>query len=203
MIAYIKGKVVFVTQDQVVLEVNQIGYNIKISPQTASILSGKDEMVTLYTYTCVREDAFLLYGFLTRDELTLFKKLISVNGVGPKGALGILSILTPIDLQCAIIAGDSKTIAKSPGIGIKTAERVIIDLKDKVSLQDTLSGGIGQDYESMEIQEQGGKRDAMEALVALGYSSSEALKMTKPIAITPDMDSEEILKAALKNIRLL
>ena len=135
MYAYIKGEIVDIAEDNVVLECNNIGYNIKVPFSVIQSLPGIGEDVKIYTYTCVREDAFILYGFLTKDDLWIFKKLITVNGIGPKGALGILSAMSADDLRFAIIAGDSKAIAKAPGIGAKSAERIILDLKDKIDLE--------------------------------------------------------------------
>ena len=157
--------------------------------------------VKLYTYTCVREDAFLLYGFMSRDELEIFKKLITVNGVGPKGGLAILSVMSTDDLRFAIMAGDAKAIAKAPGVGAKTASRVIIDLKDKISLEDTLIhkeiDGISRDTHTTDSY---ARNEAVEALVALGYSPSDALKAIKKAEPPEDADVETILKLALKNM---
>lgn len=207
MIAYIKGEIVDITEDNLVLETNCIGYNIKISTGTAGLLPGIGEEVKIYTYTYVREDAFLLYGFLTKDDLEIFKKLITVNGIGPKGGLAILSVMSADDLRFAILAGDAKAIAKAPGIGAKTAERVILDLRDKVSMEDTfvgkevttikgVSAGTGNGVGAATLA----RNEAVEALTALGYSASDALKAVKQIEITDDMNTEDILKQALKKM---
>ena len=137
MIAFVRGEIENISEDHAVIDVGGIGYNVRISPGTAGRLPGIGKEVKLYTYTCVREDAFWLYGFLSRDELELFKLLITVNGIGPKGGLAILSVLSADDLRFAIISGDAKAIARAPGIGAKTAGRVILDLKDKISIEDT------------------------------------------------------------------
>ena len=129
MIAYVKGIIDCITDDTVVVDVGGIGYNVKISDSTARLLPGIGQEVKMYTYTLVREDAFSLYGFLRRDDLEIFKKCITVNGIGPKGALAILSIMDANALRIAIVSGDAKAIAKAPGIGAKTAERLILDLK--------------------------------------------------------------------------
>lgn len=152
----------------------------------------------MYTYTYVREDAFLLYGFLTRDDLHVFRQLITVNGVGPKGALGILSVMSAQDLRFAIIAADSKMIAKAPGIGKKTAERVILDLRDKVSVEDMLDESSERVAVSSGTAESSARNDAVEALVALGYGASEALKAVNRVTEVDETDTEAILKAALK-----
>lgn len=201
MIAFIKGVIEDITEENVVLDVHGVGFNVKISNGTAAELPNIGEEVKLYTYTCVREDAFLLYGFLSRDELNIFKKLITVNGIGPKGGLAILSVMSADDLRFAIMSGDVKMIATAPGIGKKTAERVVLDLRDKVSMEDTLihremmQGNVRESTESNSA-----KSEAIEALVALGYSSQEALHAVKQVEITENMDVEMILKTALKNM---
>lgn len=197
MYAYIKGEIVDISEDNVVLECNNIGYNIKVPFSVVQRLPGIGEDVKIYTYTCVREDAFILYGFLSKDDLWIFKKLITVNGIGPKGALGILSAMSADDLRFAIIAGDAKAIAKAPGIGVKSAERIILDLKDKIDLEPMLTpqepvAGSGQ------LLNSDAKNEAIEAMTALGYSASEAVKAVKQLTITDDMDSGVILKEALK-----
>lgn len=199
MYAYLKGTIAEIAEDNLVLEVNQIGYNIKISSRTADALGNIDSFVKIYTYTLVREDTFQLYGFLTRDELEIFKKLITVNGIGPKGGLAILSVLSTDELRFAILAGDAKAISKAPGVGAKTAERVILDLKDKISLEDTLLQQESVSLSSASDEKVGNeKKEAIEALVALGYSSSEALKAVKQVEMTETTSAEEILKKALK-----
>lgn len=199
MYAYLKGTIEEITDENLILEVNQIGYNIKISARTANMLDRTSGLVKIYTYTLVREDAFSLYGFLTRDDLEIFKKLITVNGIGPKGGLAILSIMSADELRFAILSGDAKAISKAPGIGAKTAERVILDLKDKVSLQDALSPK--EDIAAVSLsgsESTDEKNEAIEALVALGYSASDALRAVKQVNLAEDASVEEILKASLK-----
>ena len=147
----------------------------------------------------VKEDAFQLYGFISKDELSLFKKLITVSGIGPKGAASILSAFSAEDLRYAIYAGDIKTISKAPGIGKKTAERLVLELKDKVELDyqaDTLLGQLAD--ETVGSTEPNNRKDAIDALTALGYSSMDAAKAVKQADPNEDMDAEDILKAALK-----
>lgn len=205
MYAYIKGTLVEVVEDAVVVEAGGIGYNIKVSTATAELLPGVGNEVKIYTYTLVREDAFQLFGFLTRDDLEIFKKLITVGGIGPKGGLAILSVMDADALRFAVMAGDAKAIAKAPGIGAKTAERVILELRDKISLEDTLRGlGEPADAAATAGGAQGGdnlmRREAIEALVALGYSASDATAAVKRVEITEDATSETILKLALKHM---
>ena len=201
MIAFVKGRIDDISEENVVLDVGGIGYNIKISTGTAASLPGLGEEIKLYTYTCVREDMFSLFGFLTRDELEIFKKLITVNGIGPKGGLAILSAMSADDLRFAIISGDAASISKAPGIGKKTAERVILDLKDKISIEDTLvQKEIHQYSDSNGRGDQHAKNEAVEALTALGYSATDALHAVKAVQIEDDMDVETVLKLALKNM---
>lgn len=203
MYAYIKGTLEEVMEDAVVVEAGGIGYNIKVSTTTADLLPGIGSEVKIYTYTLVREDAFSLYGFLTRDDLDIFKKLITVSGIGPKGGLAILSVMSADALRFAVAAGDAKEIAKAPGVGKKTAERVILDLQDKISIEDTLrnlgpsDGKAGGDTGPVDNMM---KREAIEALTALGYSASEAAAAVKKVEISENDTSETILKQALKHM---
>lgn len=203
MYAYLKGTLEEITEDSIVVEAGNIGYNVKVSTTTVDLLPGIGNEVKIYTYTLVREDSFSLYGFLTRDDLEIFKKLITVNGIGPKGGLAILSVMSADALRFAIMAGDAKSIAKAPGVGNKTAERVILDLRDKISLEDTLRG-IGEPAAAAENASGAAgndnvmKREAIEALVALGYSASDATTAVKQVEIMGDSTVESILKAALK-----
>lgn len=201
MYAYIKGEIVDISEDNVVLECHDIGYNIKVPFSVIQQLPGIGSQVRIYTYTCVREDAFILYGFLTKDDLWIFKKLITVNGIGPKGALGILSVMSADDLRFAIIVGDSKAISKAPGIGAKSAERIILDLKDKITLEPDRIDQNDTIATSADSVNSDARNEAIEAMTALGYSPSEALKAVKQITVTDDMDAGAILKAALKVIR--
>ncbi len=204
MYAYIKGTLEEMAEDNIVVEAGGIGYNVKVSTTTADLLPPLGNEVKIYTYTLVREDTFSLYGFMTRDDLEIFRKLITVNGIGPKGGLAILSVMSADALRFAIMAGDAKAIAKAPGVGSKTAERVILDLRDKISLEDTLRG-LGEPAPSMNgALSSGGsqdnlmKKEAIEALVALGYSASDAATAVKKVEVTEDTTVESILKAALK-----
>lgn len=204
MISYIKGTVAYLEPTVVVIENQGIGYTIYISEQTASQIPSPGQDIKLFTYMNVREDAMELFGFLTKDDLDFFKLLITVNGIGPKGAQSILSVMTPSELRFAIIAQDAKTISKAPGVGNKTAQRIILDLKDKCNLEDALNT-FAEDVAADTTQKpanETAKSEAVEALVALGYSSTEALKTLQKITITPDMDTETILKQALKQIHI-
>lgn len=201
MIAYLKGIIEDISEENVVIDVHDIGYNVKISSYTAGKLPGCGECVKLYTYTLVKEDAFSLYGFLSRDELELFKLCITVSGIGPKGAQAILSVMDPNSLRFAIISGDVKAISKAPGIGKKTAERLILELKSKITMPDTETGHeISSQGNNSLVIDSDQKREAIEALVALGYGQAESLKAVNSIDGIELMDSGAILKAALKKM---
>lgn len=202
MYAYLKGELAEVNTDHIVVECNGIGYLVYISGQTFSYLPEVGNSVKIYTYLNVREDAMILYGFLTKDDLETFKLLISVNGVGPKGALGILSALSADDLRFAVLSQDAKAISKAPGIGAKTAQRVILELKDKMSLEDAFEKK-SEHVQMATNAATGIKNDAVMALTALGYSNTESLKAVSMVEITANMQVEEVLKLALKNMALL
>ncbi len=198
MIGYMKGILAEVSEDAVVLECGSIGYNIRTTGQVLDRLPAMGEEIKLYTYMHVREDAISLFGFLSKDELEVFQMLLSVSSVGPKGALGILSVLSCSDLRIAVHSQDSKAIAKAPGIGAKTAQRIIIDLKDKIKLEDAWDM---EETESPAVTPTGGsvvQKEAIEALTALGYGVSEAAAAVRKVEITADMTVEEVLRASLK-----
>lgn len=200
MISYVKGTVEEVGQDQIVLENHGIGYGIMVPSTVSEQVTVGEQNKKIYTYLHVREDAMQLYGFLSKSDLEMFKLLITVSGIGPKGALGVLSVLSANDLKFAILAGDVKTICSAPGIGKKTAEKTILELKDKVTVEDAFEERIAQETAKDASDVSGVKKDAIDALVALGYSQTEALKAVNPIEILPGMDAEQILKLGLKNI---
>ena len=203
MYSYIKGELSeIVAENHIVVENG--GYNIYIPGQVLSLLPGVGEEVKIYTYLCVRDDAFILYGFLTRDDLNVFKLLIGVSGIGPKGALAILSVMSTDDLRFAVLSDDVKAIAKAPGVGNKTAQRLIIELKDKLSLEDAFEQKLSHTQEAVSGNGlKGIRNEAVEALVSLGYSSTEALKVLRDIEITEDSSVEDILKLALKQMAFL
>lgn len=206
MYSYIKGELVEIAEDLIVVEANNIGYNIHVPGQVLSYLPERGSEVKIYTYLYIREDAMMLYGFLTRDDLNVFKLLLGVSGIGPKGALAILSVMTTDDLRFAVLGDDEKTIAKAPGIGAKTAKRLILELKDKLKLENAFESALEHNGESGSVPGQGTnavKNEAVQALTALGYSSSEALKALQNVEITDGMDVETVLKQALKQMAFL
>lgn len=201
MYAYIKGELAEKNIDHIVVEAGGIGYLIYVPAQSIDYLPDEGDQIKVYTYLYIREDAMVLYGFLTKDDLEIFKMLITVSGIGPKGGLGILSTLSADDLRFAILSGDSKTISKAPGIGAKTAQRVIIDLKDKMSLEEAFEKKLENNADGVQkTLNTSTKNDAVLALSALGYSSAESLKAVSKVDITDDMDVEDVLKLALKNM---
>lgn len=202
MYSYIKGILADKEPDAIVVEAGGVGYHIYTTAQTFDYLPTVGEEVKVYTFLNVREDAMILYGFLTKDDLSVFKLLISVNGIGPKGALAILSVMTTDDLRFAVLGDDAKAISKAPGIGAKTAQRVILELKDKLKLEDAFEQKLANTENVSSLHSDGPKKEAIEALVALGYSSSEALRTIQDIEIDENTDTEDILKRALKNMAL-
>ena len=201
MYAYIKGELAEKNIDHIVVETGGIGYLIYVPAQSIDYLPDEGDQIKVYTYLYIREDAMVLYGFLTKDDLEIFKMLITVSGIGPKGGLGILSTLSADDLRFAILSGDSKTISKAPGIGAKTAQRVIIDLKDKMSLEEAFEKKLDNNADGVQKTLNSSiKNDAVMALSALGYSSAESSKAVSKVDITDDMDVEDVLKLALKNM---
>lgn len=205
MYSYIKGTLVELGNDRIVVENHGIGYNIRIPQSIFSSLPGTGQEVKIYTYTYIREDAMLLYGFLTKDDLQVFRLLIAVSGIGPKGALAVLSVLSPDDLRFAVLAEDDKAIAKAPGIGKKSAQRLIIELKDKLSLEDAFAwkGETASEEIKAPAAVQTVKQEAVEALVALGYSATEAMKAVNGTEPTEESTVEEVLKAALKQMAFI
>lgn len=202
MYSYIKGELVEILDDVIVVEAGQIGYNIHIPASMIDNFTGTGQEVKIYTYLQVKEDDMQLYGFLTRDDLNIFKLLLGVNGIGPKGALAVLSVMTPDDLRFAVLGEDAKSIAKAPGIGNKTAQRVILELKDKISLEDAFAAKTEHIAEQQSITSTV-KNEAVQALTALGYSSSEALKAINGVELTEDITVEDVLKQALKQMAFL
>lgn len=206
MISYVKGELVQILDISAVLDVNGIGLQIFLTGRDLGNLPPVGDELKVHTYFLVKEDAMQLYGFLRPDDLMVYKMLISVNGIGPKAAMGILSALTADDIRFAVLSGDDKTISKAPGIGKKTAQKLILELKDKFSLEEAFdkrlenqnsasspAGGIMNDA----------RTEAVEALTALGYSNSDALRAVRKAAVSDDMDTEAILKAALKNMAFM
>ncbi|MCC8140130.1 MAG: Holliday junction branch migration protein RuvA [Lachnospiraceae bacterium] len=203
MIGFLRGRVEEIYEGGLVLDVNGVGYELLVPEQLLSEIGGTGRELKLYTYMQLREDAVVLFGFLTRDDLAMFKMLIGVSGVGPKAGLSIMSALGADELRFAVLADDAKKIAKTPGIGAKTAQKIILDLKDRLDLEDALERKLGADTLTSEAAaaEDGMLQDAVEALVALGYGGTEALRAVRAVELTEDMDVERLLREALRHIR--
>ena len=201
MIAFVRGTAVDMTENSVIVEAGGIGYEIYMTGTELSRIHMGEE-VKIHTYFNVREDAMQLYGFRSKDDLQMFKLLLGVNGVGPKAAVGVLAGITADELRFAILSDDVKTLSKAPGIGKKTAQKLILELKDKMKLEDAFELKLAHEQEKAvaglgEISD--GRQEAVEALVALGYSSTDALRAVRKVTdVAPD-DVEGLLKAALKN----
>lgn len=204
MISFVKGQLCEIRENSMILEVGGIGYHIFAPLSTIERLPSVGDTVKIHTYLYVREDALNLYGFITQDDLHVFKLLITVNGIGPKGALGILSVLTTDDLRFAVLSDDSKTIAKAPGIGSKTASKLILELKDKLKLEDAFEQRLEQSlFNKPQVSDvKDIRNEAIQALVALGYSNTDASKAVRMVELTEDITVEDILKRSLKNISL-
>ncbi|MDY5775657.1 MAG: Holliday junction branch migration protein RuvA [Lachnospiraceae bacterium] len=204
MYSYIKGTLVEASAEGIVVDNQGIGYGILVPGQVLEYLPSIGEEVKIYTYHYVREDMIALYGFLTREDVNIFKMLIGVSGIGPKGALAILSVMSTDDLRFAILGEDAKAIARAPGIGAKTAQRLIIELKDKISLEDAFEQKLANQGKKAEKNPATGvKNEVILALTSLGYSQSEALQVLSGIEIKEDSAVEDVLKEALKQMAFL
>lgn len=199
MYAFISGTVASLGPDYIVVDNGGIGYRVFVPVSVTEALE-TGESVKLFTHFSVREDAMLLYGFLSQEDLDLFRLLIGVSGVGPKGAMGILAVLDADSLRFAVLSEDAASIAKAPGIGKKTAQKVILELKDKLDLNDAF------DKKSLRISEassgkEGPGEDAVMGLVSLGYTSQEASRAVRAAkALSPEADAEELIRLALRQL---
>ena len=201
MFAFLYGTVDEIGEGSAVISCNGIGFNVSVSNETAARLSmlSPSDYVKIYTYTLVREDQFSLYGFLSREELKLYRQLITVSGLGPKGGLSLLSAMSADDLKFAIVSGDTAAISKAPGIGKKTAERIVLDLRDKLSRSGDIGPGTsGGAFAGISDAAAGADSDAVEALCALGYLRMDARKAVMRAMEEGAQDTESVLKAALK-----
>ncbi|MCL2527771.1 MAG: Holliday junction branch migration protein RuvA [Defluviitaleaceae bacterium] len=199
MIAYIKGPLAYVLDNAVVVEANGVGYHINVSTSTLSRLPSRGAEVQLFTYMQVSENGQSLHGFITQEEIRLFTLLISVSGIGPRVASAILATMSPSQLIISIVADDVAALSKAPGVGKKTAQRVLLELRDKIktaagswddSPQESFAvgGSLGQKSE---------KQDAMDALLALGYGRAEAMQVVLETA-EEGMTADQIIRASLK-----
>lgn len=196
MIYSVKGKLIHCGQDIAVIECGGVGYACNTTLSTISQIQGAQGDVTLYTSMVVREDDVSLYGFATLDELNAFKLLTSVSGVGPKAGIAILSVCDPQSFALAVASGDSKMFTKAKGVGPKVAQRIVLELKDKVSKEAALMGeNVNVDFSAVG---KGNSAEAISALVVLGYSQSDAARVIS--AIDPETSVEEMIKQALRGL---
>lgn len=207
MYYYISGKLTILESSVAVIDAGGVGYKLTVSGTTHDSLptpkfnAEEAPTVRLYTYLAVREDDMELFGFYSNEELSAFKLLISVSGVGPKAAMAILTLLTPEKFALAVCSEDTKTLSKASGVGAKTAARVVLELKDKLS-KENASAVSGGGTSRMDIVSEAPKNrlsEAQDALVVLGYSRSEAVSVLKTID-TAGLELEDIIRLALKKL---
>ncbi|HEX3015702.1 MAG TPA: Holliday junction branch migration protein RuvA [Desulfobacteria bacterium] len=193
MISLLRGVPVYLTEEYVVLEVNGVGYKV-YTPTNSAVTAGRE--VILHTYLQVREDALVLYGFAEKEQLEIFELLISVSGMGPKGALGILSHLSPAQVRQAVATENLSALTKAPGVGKKIAQRLVLELHDKLKLDTDKETVIAMETAT------GAWEEASEALVALGYSQVEARRaVARALENTPgENDVGKLIKLALKQM---
>ena len=199
MIAYISGALVSAGENYIVIDNHGMGYRIFVSGKFLEHIPAYGTQIKIYTHMYIREDELTLYGFHSEEELSVFRILIGISGVGPKVAMAILTALTIQELQLAVISEDAKTISKANGVGAKGASRIILELKDKLKMEDMMDAAYEQSI-VQDTQDLNAARDAILALVNLGYSNSEAALAVKKIGDTSQMDTESILKAELKKL---
>ena len=208
MIRFVHGALREKSENFIIVEAGGIGYGIHVPATALSALPGISEEVMIYTYFRVnsQDGSMDLFGFLTPEDREMFTMLLSVNGVGPKAAMGVLSVISPDDLRMAIVTSDAKAISRAPGVGSKTAQRIVLELKDKLDAQAVFNtalehGSTGTDAGTPVLKNTA--KDAVDALIALGYTAMEANRAVQKVAITEDMTVNQILKASLKNLNTL
>lgn len=201
MLAYIKGILEIKTKGYIVVEAGGLGYKIFMPESTIANTGNIGDKVQIYTFMRVREDDVSLYGFLTNEELRMFELLLSVGGIGAKGALGILSNITPSQFALAVISNDVAILKKVPGIGPKTAQRAILELKDKLKKEQEISIAEGEETSNIEqvIKEDEKVSEAISALQVLGYSKREIVEALQVIEVT-SLSVEDIIKKGLANL---
>ncbi len=195
MYSFIKGTIESVNEESLVLECNNIGYNIIVNNRIKTNLPLPGKEVKIFTYFQVREDALNLYGFLDERDRKLFKLLISVNKIGPKNAMNLLDIMTADEIAMAIASSDDKKIASAKGIGKNVAAKIILELKDKIDLSDVVNNLSSQ---NTNLDMSMARNEAVSALTSLGYSPSDSLKAVNSVEISSEMTGEDILKKALR-----
>ena len=203
MYSYIRGEIAEINEDSIVLDCSGIGYLIFMSTLDLKKLKGQGETKLIHTFFSVSENAVGLYGFLSKDEREMFLLLLKVSGIGPKAALSVLSTMDERDLRYAILSDDEKAISKAPGVGPKSAKRIIVELKDKIDdsfLSEGLKESLGDEIKESSSLSKGPQNDAYLALISLGYSSSSAYRAISEVEGRQDMDVSALLKEALKRL---
>ncbi|MCR4568192.1 MAG: Holliday junction branch migration protein RuvA [Pseudobutyrivibrio sp.] len=204
MLAYIRGTLSDIDENVIIVENNGIGYGVSSSMNTIRQLPTIGSEIKLNTKLIPKEDSLTLYGFYDKEELKMFELLLSVSGIGPKGALSILSSMTVSDIQFAVAGEDAKAFAAVPGVGKKTAERAIIDLKDKVDIIGAFESKITSDLSGAKVPVANTvKEEVLEALVSLGYSASNAARALDKMTITEATTTEQLLSDTLKQMSFL
>lgn len=200
MYAYIKGIVEDVLEDCVIIDNNGIGYRIFVPSSALGEMQPGEEQ-KLYTYFSVKEDALLLFGFLTRDDLEMYRMLLKVSGIGPKGAMGVLSVMSADDIRFAVLSDDAEMLSKAPGVGKKSAQKIILELRDKLDLETAFTKKAAH-TDAAEAKESGSdEQDAVLALVSLGYGRSEAVRAVRKVRNNASLTgAEDIIKAALREL---
>lgn len=199
MFAYIRGRLEQKQNEYLVVEANGIGYKIFAPVTTIQAAGPVGEEVKIYTYLYIREDAMNLYGFLTQEELGMFELLISVTGVGPKAAISLISSVSPSKFGLAVITDDVRTLTKAQGIGSKMAQRIILELKDKIKKDQIAAADSGKEDLSSIIKDNSRVSEAISALMVLGYTALEASKAVSAV-YSEDMDLEAIIRSSLKGL---
>lgn len=207
MIYYVAGMLAAVGEKSIVVDHQGIGLEILVPSSVLDALPVVGSDVKIYTYFHVKEDGMQLFGFLSRQDKELFQLLITVNGIGPKGGLAMMSTLSSDDIRMAILSDDAKTIVMSPGIGPKTAKKLILELKDKLDLESVLpsasqqeGNAAGQNRGRLDQAASEMVADTVDALTALGYSPTDAMRAVRAVPLTEDMTVEKLLKLTLKNM---
>ncbi len=197
MLAYIHGSLAYVGENFIVVDNSGMGYRIYTSGMCLDHLPSIGESIKIFTYMHVREDEVSLYGFPTNEELEVFKVLIGISGVGPKVALSILTTLTINELHLAVASDDVKAISRANGVGAKGAQRIILELKDKLHMEDMLDAAY-QDAVGGPVKTTNATKDVMEALTSLGYGNTESYRAIQKVQDADKLTADQLLKAALK-----
>ena len=197
MIAYIRGIFEEVTEDGIVVEAGGVGYGIAVPPSLAGELTLGDE-VKIYTYYQVAEDMQKLYGFASREDRRVFTLLLKVSGIGPRLAMSIMSALTTDELKIAVVTNDVKALSRAPGLGKKTAEKLILELKDAFNAAEVITGG--STAQSAPLVMDDAFSEAAQALMALGYSSSEAMKAVRQVEARDGITVDDVLQEAFRHL---